>query len=333
MYDYSLKALGTMVDARNRHRVDAYRQAITTAIGPGTTVLEIGTGIGLFAMLACRLGARHVYAVEANPVVQLGTEIARVNGYADRITFFNAMSADVELPEPVDVVVSDIRGSLPWLADHIPTIVDARTRHLRPGGTQIPQRDTVWAAPVDVAETYDRRLQPWDADLLGFDLGPARGRIVNTQWKQRVEKDAVVAPPRCWATLDYATITAEGARGELTWTISEPATVNGIAVWFDTELVAGVELSNAPDRPHNPVYSQSIFPLEHPVDLAAGATLTVELRTERIDNHYVWTWATTAHAADGTQQARYRQSTFYGQRWTLPTAHTEDPDGDETEEH
>ena len=131
-------------------RMDRYVRALEQAIKPGGIVIDIGTGTGIFALLACRLGARRVYAIEPEDVIQVAREIAAANGCADRIEFVQAMSTRVTLPERADVIVSDLTGALPWFAHHIPSIIDARRRLLAPGGVLIPRRDAAWAAIVTV---------------------------------------------------------------------------------------------------------------------------------------------------------------------------------------
>lgn len=316
MYSYSLHDLGTMIDASNGRRVDAYTQSLAQAIGPASVVLEIGAGFGFFALVAARCGAHHVYAVEPNPVLQIGRELAQANGCADRITFIQGMSTAISLPEPADVIVSDIRGALPWLADHLPSIVDARQRHLKPGGVLIPGRDTVWAAVVHAPKLYDRLLSPWQDNGHGLNLDAARQRALNRWRKGRIKPVDLLTPPQCWATLDYVTITDPNAKGQLTWAIEQAGTAHGLSLWFESELFPGVYLSNAPDQPHNPIYSQQFFPWLQPVDLAPGDRINVTLQTTRVENRYEWLWATTIHSAEGSEKVRLRQSTFNAQVWT-----------------
>ena len=57
------------------------------AVTDGSVVLDIGTGTGIFAMLACRYGARKVYAIDPNGAIEVAREIARDNGFDDRIEF------------------------------------------------------------------------------------------------------------------------------------------------------------------------------------------------------------------------------------------------------
>src|SRR5262249_51191425 len=147
---YSLKGYGEMI--ADKVRMQAYARALRKAVRPGSVVVEIGTGPGVFAVLACQLGARRVYALESDPVIQVAREVAAANGYADRIEFIEDLSTNVTLPSRADVIVSDLRGLLPFFQSHLPSIVDARRRFLAPGGTLIPKQDAVWVGVVESPE-------------------------------------------------------------------------------------------------------------------------------------------------------------------------------------
>src|SRR5688500_17948717 len=97
----------------DRVRMDAYEAALARVVRPGSVVLDIGTGTGMMALIACRLGARRVYAVDPGDSVHLARAVARSAGFADRIELIQDVSTRVELPERADVVVSDLRGVLP----------------------------------------------------------------------------------------------------------------------------------------------------------------------------------------------------------------------------
>jgi protein arginine N-methyltransferase 1 len=98
---------------RDSVRTDAYARALRSCVGPNSTVLDIGTGVGIFALLACQFGARKVFAVDPNETIEIAREIASVNGYADRIEFIADLSTKIVLPEPVDIIVTEMHGILP----------------------------------------------------------------------------------------------------------------------------------------------------------------------------------------------------------------------------
>src|SRR5688500_11343183 len=105
---YGLYSIGRFGEMMADHaRMDAYTAALKRAVTPGCTVLDLGTGTGIFAMLACRFGAGRVVAIDPDDSLNVAREAAEANGLADRIEFIQALSTEVVLPEPVDLMISD----------------------------------------------------------------------------------------------------------------------------------------------------------------------------------------------------------------------------------
>src|SRR2546425_794252 len=129
---YSLGAYASMI--ADRVRVEAYAAALRKTVREGSVVVEIGTGPGIFAVLACQFGASRVYAIEPDGIIQVAREVAVANGCANKIEFFEELSDRVTLPGRADVIFSDLRAVLPLFQRHIPVIIDARSRFLVPGG-------------------------------------------------------------------------------------------------------------------------------------------------------------------------------------------------------
>lgn len=308
---YSVSGYGRMI--ADQVRMAAYAQALRQAVRPGSVVLDIGTGTGICALLACRFGARHVYAIEPDSAIQLARESAAANGYGDRITFIQDVSTRVTLSEPADVMVSDLRGVLPLFDHHLPAIADARRRLLAPGGTLIPRRDTLWVALAEAQDLYEQRVGPWNGDGFGFDLQAARLRVLNQWYKCRVTPEQLLTAPACWTTLDYATVAHPNLAGEVTWRAAREGTVHGLCVWFDAELADGVGFSNSPAAPEL-IYGSAFFPWSVPVEIAAGDAVSVALHADLVGEDYVWRWETRVldRGDDGRPKAQFRQSTFFG---------------------
>lgn len=312
MQNYSLFAFGAMIGPNSKIRVDAYAKALRQTIVPEhSVVLEIGTGAGFFALLAAKFGARHVYAIDPSPSVHVGRELAVANGVDDRITFMQKRSTQVTLPECADIIVSDIRGILPWLQHHIPSIADARERLLAPDGVLIPKQDTVWAAVVHAPKLYAPHVAPWDDNAYGLDLSAARRRTTNHLHKGYVKPEQLLVEPQLIATLHYPTITDPNAQAAPHWIAPQTGRAHGLSVWFDTELVPGIGYSNAPSAPHIPIYSQIFFPWTEPVDLVEGDRIAATFRVHLMQQRYVWHWTTRIDHADGhTPKARFAQASF-----------------------
>jgi protein arginine N-methyltransferase 1 len=314
---YSLGDYGMMI--ADHARIDAYAQALRKRVRPGSVVLEIGTGPGIFAVLACQLGASHVYAIEPNDIIQVARDIAVANGCADRIEFIQDISTRVKLPTRADVIVSDLRGILPFYQHHIPSIVDARSRFLAPGGSLIPHIDKVWVTIIKASKPYTNIVDPWARNSLGQDLSPAQKLAVNNFSKIPVTCDQHLTAPQLWKTLDYATVENPDAQGELEWTIERAGTGHGIAVWFDTELADDVGFSCG-DTPGG-IYGSLFFPWEQPVPLAVGQTVRVALEARLVEDDYVWRWTTSVQSVDDAKKntIRFDQSQLAGAPLSLAT--------------
>jgi protein arginine N-methyltransferase 1 len=318
--EYSISNYGGMI--ADRVRTGAYTDALRQAVKPGSVVLDIGTGPGFFALLACKFGARRVYAIEANDAIQVAREIAAANGYAERIEFVQNLSTKVTLPERADVIISDLRGVLPLFEHHITSIADARRRLLAPGGVMIPLRDTIMAAVVEAPSLYGTELGTWNGAGHGFDMRAARNLVANRTHKARIGPDQLLSEPQPWAVLDYQTVEDPNMHAELTWTTLRDGTAHGIVLWFDATLAEGVGFSNAPGAAEL-IYGGSFFPWLEPVQLAAGDTVSVVLQADLVGGDYSWRWDTSIRdQRQATLPKRtFKQATLFGMSLSATRLH------------
>jgi len=296
----------------DRVRMSAYERALRQSVKPGSVVLEIGTGPGIMAVLACQLGASRVYAIEPSPIVQLAREIAAANHCADIIEFIEDISTRVTIPVRADVIVSDLRGAIPLLEQHIPSIVDARRRFLAPGGALIARKDRIWCAVVEIPERYGKIVNPWESKSLGQDLSPARRMAVNEIQKERIVPEQLLTKPQLWATLDYATVESPDVQGELNWTAERTGTGHGVVAWFEAELADGVVFSTAPGK-EGTIYGFLFFPWAQPVPLVAGQQVRVNLQAKLLEKDYFWRWTTEIGSVESPEKisTQFNQSEIH----------------------
>jgi len=303
---YSLHFYGQML--ADAPRMDAYTGALRQAVKPDSVVLDLGCGPGVFALLACKFGARRVYAVEPDNIVNVAREAAVANGCADRIEFFESLSTEIALSEPATVIISDLRGVLPWFEQHIPSIIDARERLLARGGVLIPRRDVLWAAVVEAPEQYDELVGPWQK--FDLDLSAGTRLITNTWRKSYLKPEQLLVDPVCWTSIDYYEVQNADVQGEISWRASRNGTAHGVAVWFDSELADGIGFSNHPAAAKM-IYGVGLFPFSQPVGINAGERIELRLAADLVQDGYVWRWDTEFFAG-ARLKASFKQSTFYG---------------------
>jgi protein arginine N-methyltransferase 1 len=290
-------------------RTVPYMAAISAAVRPGDVVVEIGTGTGYFAVACARAGARHVYAIEVNPLVAIGPAVAEANGCADRITFIQGFSTCVDLPERGDVLLEDLRGLLPLLWGRIPSIMDARARLLKPGARLITARDELWAAPCQRPDRVSPLLGLGGDAAHGIDRATVASRLRSDIHRARVAPDDLLAPAVCWAAIDYATVLDAGLEGRMSWTLIRDGALDGFTLYFNSELFGGHWIRNSPDAPQT-VYGQAFIPFSSSVAAAAGDQVTVEFRARLFGEGYLYVWETTVTPVSGADVMHFRQSTL-----------------------
>lgn len=307
---YSITGFGSMV--ADTIRMTAFARALQQAIRPSTVVLDIGCGTGIMSLLACKYGARQVYAIEPDDAIVIAQANAQANGYADRIHFFQSLSTKATLPEPADLIVSDLRGILPLFGMHIPAIIDARKRLLRPGGIQIAQSDRLWAAPVDMPGTYKKLVQGHHPNEFGVNLEATQRYTSCSLRKVSVNEVELLARAECLGTLDYTKIETSDHEGNLSWTVARNGTCHGIVCWFDCTLIEGVSFSNAPGLPEL-IYGQEFFPWPEPVPVQEGDTIKASIKANLVHGEYVWRWDSQVIGALNPGKARiaFQQSDFF----------------------
>lgn len=314
---YSLRAYGEMIS--DGGRFNAYANAIARAVRPGHVVLEIGCGPGVFSLLACRAEAARVYAIEAEDVVQLASQLASANGLEARIKFLQSDSRRTELPERADVIVSDIRGTLPLFGHAVSSLEDARLRFLAPGGVLIPQRDTLKAALAEVDVYYSSLTSPWSRSLRGLDLSSSLSLILNQSHGVSFKKEQLLTEPQSWCVLDYTARIPKQSAANLNFRALRPGVAHGICVWFETQLFEDIGYSSGPDGAST-IYGQLFLPWLEAVKVTEGQEIHVELHADLVGADYVWRWEATIKS--GREAARhFRQSTFQGENFAAHFLH------------
>lgn len=273
-----------MMNEQERNR--AYHDGLARTVGPDSTVFEIGTGSGLLAMMAARLGARSVHTCEAVPLIaQTALRIVACNGLADRVTVLPKPSHAVvlgrDLPTRTDLLVHEIFSSELLGEAVLPAIEDAKARLLAPGGRVLPAAASLRIALVG-GDVLGRHLHVDTA--FGFDL-----REFNTIFPKKVPLHREDLAPVLMSEavdafrFDFQNASAFPAeRRTIALTARVDGVCHGIVQWLRIEVAEGVVFENDPAR-HRPVanWQPTVYSFDEPMRLRSGETVEVSAMHDR----------------------------------------------------
>jgi protein arginine N-methyltransferase 1 len=286
-------------------RMQSHLRAILKTVKPGDIVLDIGSGTGVLACIACMAGARRVYAVEQGPIVELAKSICRQNGFQDRVIFLNDWSTNINLPEPVDVIVTETIGNIGFEEGILGWIIDAKARLLAAGGRIVPNSVDLVAAPVEHAENYDFYIDTWNRSFCTLNFAPARSLAVNTMLWTELSPASFLSEPAVLIHTQMNQAATTVLSGEASFSAGREGILHGIGCWFAAELAPGITLSNAPPL-KTPSWSHHFLPLERPLPVSAGDRLDVRIQAN--GNSAQWQWRVTSQS--GTNGTSSSQNEF-----------------------
>jgi hypothetical protein len=289
-------------------RNSAYARALTKLVGPGTTVMDLGAGLGVHGLNAAHMGARSVHLVEPAPVLSLAQTAARDNNL-ENVHCHNCTVQDLQLDARVDVIISVFTGNFLLSEDLLPSLFFARDNFLAPGGRMLPDRGRMEVVPVSAPDYYQRQVERWDTypehalshGLPALDYSAVRRFAANTLYYDRRDGFGATAlgEPASLMELDFTVASSAACDSRVRVEIEREGICHGWLGWFQIRLMdewfstSGEELASH----WRPVF----LPLERPVSVGVGEQLDFALKRPEFGE---WTW-TTRHGANSQ-----RQSTF-----------------------
>ena len=265
-------------------RGDAYRRGIEHVVTPDSIVLDMGAGTGIMSFFAAFAGAKKVYSVERTNIVRVTRELAEQNKCLDRVEIIHSDILDVELPEKVDVLVSEWLGPFGIDENLLYPLLTARDRWLNPDGKILPERVTAWIAPA-FDPVLDSDMFFWQSHPFGLDLGPIAKHSANeirySQQHLGLEHLLADAQP-LWQTDLYAfelTNAHNVFQASLSFITKRESLFNSLVVWFDAEFPGGGVLACGPGAPRNH-WGSTVCPLERAISVAGNTNIHVDFACE-----------------------------------------------------
>ncbi|MUG96207.1 amino acid adenylation domain-containing protein [Scytonema sp. UIC 10036] len=269
LYDELLYHAMTHDEERNQ----SYEYAINELVRD-RVVVEIGTGQdAILARLCVAAGAKKVYAIEGSKeAYNCATALVKRLGLEDKIILIHGYSQEVNLPEKVDVCVSEIIGTIGG-SEGVAAILNDARRFLKEDGCMIPHRSLTKIAAVSLPdelqnpifhETPGHYVQQIFTHLgHPFDL-----RLCIKNFPQA----NIISDTDIFEDLNFSDFTETEYSRKITLKIAKLGRLDGFLLWLNLYTAPGVLINSIEQQNSNwlPVY----FPVFYPgIEVYPGDTI------------------------------------------------------------
>jgi SAM-dependent methyltransferase len=248
---------------RDRVRLETFARAIRSVIMPESSVLDLGCGTGILGLIAARAGARRVVFVDRASILDVAREMVGANPTGASIDFLAGDSRLLDLGKRFDVIVSEWLGVHVLQENMIDAVVDARNRFLKEGGRLIPERVTLWMAPLLENPLRAAELDYWAERREGLDLSCITRRSCEELYVAPIAPAQLLGRGAPVLEFDVATFEVRNDLRLHTCTqVPQTAKIEGICGWFIVALGSGVVLDTSPFAPLTH-WQHAIYPSRH----------------------------------------------------------------------
>jgi len=217
-------------------RMNSYRKVIERKV-KNKTVVEIGTGTTApLAIMCANAGAKKVYTIEANEdAAEKATKLIYEKGLSDRIKVIVGNAMTIELPELVDVCLSEIIGCIGSSEGAIAILNDAK-RFLKEDGTMIPERHITKIAPVFLPDNlYHDALIQYIVDYYTEAVYEKRGRkFPFTRFEfYNFPESHLIDKPQIFEDINFQETLEENFKTSASFQVSSDCSFDGFLLWIN----------------------------------------------------------------------------------------------------
>ncbi|KAM6955175.1 LOW QUALITY PROTEIN: protein arginine N-methyltransferase 2 [Lycodopsis pacificus] len=238
-----------------------------------------------------------VYAVEASSMAE-HRQLVKQNGCEEVVTVLQGRADEIELPEQVDVLVSEWMGHCLLFEFVVESILLARDRWLKEGGVMGPSSAALSRVPCHANSYYAEKMafweQPYGLDVTIFYTILFRSQVPLAQqefftepkFNHLIEPNDCLSAPCDVPQLDMYTLQVnelEEIKDQFHFRVEKSGVFHGSTAWFTVQFEsletggATVELNTGPNSEHKHIlphlvpthWKQTLFKLDRSVSVYA----------------------------------------------------------------
>ncbi|EDV23439.1 uncharacterized protein TRIADDRAFT_1535, partial [Trichoplax adhaerens] len=268
-------------------RTSTYQRAIlqNSIDFQNKVVLDVGAGSGILSFFAVQAGARKVYAVEASSIAIHAENLIHSNQLSPKIQIVKGRIEEIEIPEPIDMIISEPMGYMLFNERMLETFLHAK-KWLKSDGLIFPTIANLYFAPFSDESLYIEqscKANFWhQRAFYGIDLTSLQQTALSEIFRQPIvdtfDVRLLLSRPSCYTTDFRTTDETDLHNIHIPYSISIVTTgiMHGLAFWFDVEFAGSatsIWLSTAPHEPLTHWYQVRCL-FRSPLFVRAGDVIT-----------------------------------------------------------
>lgn len=273
-------------------------------------VLDVGSGTGILSLFAARAGAKKVYAVECTSIGNISEQIIRDNHFENIITVVHGRLEDIELPEKVDIIISEWMGYALYFEVMLPAVLLARNKFLNPNGAILPSRGTLFLAGIQDVEYRCVHLDFWDS-VYGFDFNAMKQKALKEPVVDGIGKWQIITNSQPISEIDIHTCDLNACffKSPFDLVVNSSDSFTAFTLWFD------VHFEDFPQR-----FTLSTSPYKKPTHWVQTQLYLNEILSVNVNDHITGTIEFAPHPQDDggiwiTLEYKVNQGTVFKQEF------------------
>jgi SAM-dependent methyltransferase len=300
---------------KDRVRTEAYRDFIegNPELFKDKYVMDVGCGTGILSMFAIRAGAKHVIAIDNSGIIERAKEIAKENGFENKITFIRSKAEQIEelagVCDKVDIIISEWMGYCLLFESMLPSVLFVRDKFLKPQtGRVYPDISSLHLVGMSAPTYRTSRVDFWKKDVYGFTMESIARRVHLEPGVDHMQEYEVITDSHKFFEIDCNKVKPEQLDFEAPFTLkaTKDTTMDAFVTYFDIGFLKDaskpITFTTSPSAAETH-WRQTVLILEQPLQLTAGTSITgrIQLKANResfrdLDIHLTYRVGSDANA-------------------------------------